>query len=770
MGVRGFESDVMDNFKDGVITSVTADNVPNSALRLARNTKFHNVGPGVSIFGTRDGFDVKTNDALFAGEILALHQVKRIDQQFVLGQINDSLASASSLYRWDGGTIATIIGSGDDFSQERLDFADIGQFTYMVNGDQMKKTDGLTMSRIGIARPVAIAWTAANVAGGSSLPVGDYDVIITYYNADSGHEGPRSVDIKTVTVAGGEKLRVVLPSRDTVDDVQVTDAYIYIRQQATTNEFFRVVAGATPAPGDTLSFSLAQSVTTTVDIDPTQDQIDAFITKAPGENDNLIEPISPFRFVASYRQRLMACDDEFLYWSESGSPEAMNTEDNKLPIATGDGERITGMIVHDDTLVIFKPNRTYYLDGDDPETWVLRVLDQTVGCISRKGYGIQEGNLYFYTLNGPHRWKGRQSGVEDINTDVVGNLFDGQQVDFTRPDEFFVALDDKNHYVGFSCPTFGESSSSVIIPFSTRLDRWMSSGWDGVNATCACLQTGIDGTQEALYGDEFGNLYTMLPGKPDGIPSTVTYTSSSLLTAPIPAWDSGTAYEAGEVVSYFGTDYIATVLNLNNDPVSFLGTYWEIFDGSRIKIDATVPGSLVGRYVWVWKTSNSGTILTAEKRIITANQANVLVLNPALSAEPNIPTETWSYALGGIMQDMRTGFRSGGAPFNRKRIEFCFLQFTTTQPIDNGLLMVYKDEAFDPSMTHALTATGVDVFDTALFDTARFDNLGLNTRRHAVKTVGRSWQTRIIYLATNGQFLWRKVGVEWLSKTRKAER
>jgi hypothetical protein len=730
MGIRGFESDVISNYADGVITSIQNDNLPANSVALGRNTKFHKIGPGVALLGTRDGFDVKNETQLVSGKpIQNLHYFKKLDSGTVLLTTQDG-SGAASLYKWSG-SVADLLSAG--YTDGYFSFLNINNFALFVNGADMGKTDGVNVFQLGIDRPNSADWTAAAVAAGTDLPAGDYDVLITYYNANTNHEGPRSVDVKTVTIAGGERLRVVLPSLATVADAQVTHARIYIRQQTTSNQFFSIVDGTTPAiDADVLAFALDAAATTTVLFDTTQDTIDAFTTLAPGENENLLDPATPFKFIVTYRQRVIACDNYNIYWTPVGKPEGFNTVNDTEPVGVQDGEAITGMIVHDDTLIIFKRNRTYYLDGDDPETWVIRTLDPTVGNIAPRGFGVQDGSLYFLSLNGPQRWKGRQSPVEDINTKLVGAEFQPGIINFNRINETVCIRDNKNNFVAWSMHTFGEDRQSVVVPFNTQVERWMSSGWDCIDIDSSCQIINPDGSEEALYGDHYGNLYTTLPGKPDGIPFGTTYGGSS------------------QLLSHSNTS-------------------------TEIKPDISAANnSLIGRYIWIWRTDNDGTILGAVKRRITANTDNVLTLTPALTTVPVTDggtPQTWKFSLGGIMHEMRTGFRNGGNSFYRKRIEFLFAELTSTVGTGDIIFQVFRDlNDITPKATSTQVIDSANNWDEALWDIATWDGVELNIHRVPVHTVGHSWQTRLLYLATNGQLIARKLGIQWLTKTKKAGR
>jgi hypothetical protein len=330
MSVRGFQSDIVENWYQGVVTAMLSDRLPDGALSGAKNTQFYNVGPNYAVVGTRSGCTPQNTTALAAAVVSQHYLNTQTADVHLLALTNGNIVALES------GTPSTLAAAVLTEPTEVGSWASFENWAYLINGTDAIKTDGTTVAKFGIAQPAVGAWTAVAASGGSNLPAGDYVLVVQYVNSATGHAGPESDPI-SVTIAGSQRIRVTLPSTSTIGDSQVDYTRIYLQQTGTRNGYFQVVAGTSPGISGTNGWGVAAG-TTTVYIDSSQDEIDVFITLSPGVNNNYPPPVNA-RHIVTAHQRMFVADATNLYWSDVGDPESFNTTDNTNPIGE-DGEYI----------------------------------------------------------------------------------------------------------------------------------------------------------------------------------------------------------------------------------------------------------------------------------------------------------------------------------------------------------------------------------------------------------------------------------------------
>ena len=710
MGVRGFESDIVENFSLGVVTSVLKDRLPDGASPESKNSQFYNIGPERAIFGTRAGCTVQNTTSVGAAII---------SQYFLNTDLNNVhllVDSDGDLKKIVSGTVSDIDATLFTELDNQFSWQTVNNYAYVVNGEDKFKTEGTTAYNFGIEQPNSGDWGFGIVPVGGVIPDGTYDAVITYYNANTGYEGPISA-IKTVTINPTDRLRVNLPSISTIDDPQVTHSRIYLRRQATQSEFYFVAAGATPASSGTDGWAVGVG-TTSVDIDATSAQIAAFRIKANGENENYAPPDGT-KFIANHKGRMFAATDTEIYWSKPGQPEAFNVIDDSLLVGEDDGEVITGMVEFKDLLVIFKQGSTYVLVGTDPATWEIELIDKTVGCTSYNGIGHFDNRLFWMSLGGPRMWAGTLGAITDITTELIGPNFDEDHIDPEDLANSIVIGHPIQNYVAWAVTPTGESRNSKIIPFNFKTNRWMASEWNMVDVRSSTVVLDSDGRPWPMVGDYDGTIYKVGMGDDDGVPlgedptGLVTASSSTTLTNSAATWASNV---------------------------------------------------LIGRYVYVWNDNNGLRII--QRRRITANTSTQLTITPAFDSLPNVGD---NYSLGGIFFDWRNGFRSGGGPFYRKRIEFLFLEAATPAgalPID---VEIYTDLDSDtPVMSRRVIVGAGDAWDEGEWDEMKWATFGSIRKRIPVRKVGYSWQVRVLSMANAGsQVHVYRTAVQWQTKTKK---
>lgn len=708
MSIRGFQSDIVDNWGLGVITAVLSDRLPDGAMPYVQNGQFYYVGPERAIFGTRKGAALVNEDA-FSASVVSQYCLRTDSDTFHLAVLHNG-----DLGTIDAGVFTVIEASLFSSVVGPFSWQTADDFAYVTNGaGEMFKTDGADVFAYGIEQPASGAWSVSAVAGGAALPADTYDLVIQYSNSDTGTDGPISAE-KTVVVAGGQKLRVVLPNAVTIDDAQVDFIKISIRARALSNELFYVAAGATPAATGTSGWAVGVSP---VDIDSSSAQLLAFTILAPDVNDNYGPPTGTL-YLVNHKSRMMAVTSDSVYWSEINEPENFNLVDRFEPVGEERGQKLTGAAILNDVVVMFNLNRVYGLDGDDPQTWVIRLLDNTVGCVAYPTIASFDNKLFWMSLRGPRMWNSIGSQISDITTQLIGPEFDANHVD---PDDLANAIvigSEIDDWVGWAITPVGESVNSIIIPFNFKLQRWMGTRWTLVDVKSHAQVYDSTGRQWPMVSDEDGFVYQVGAAELDGMPEGITTT---------------------------GTVTSATSTTLTDSTQNF-------------------DESLVGRFVYKWNDivgSGGG-----ERRKITANTLTQLTV----ATWDLTPTAGDFYIIGGIVFDWRTGFRSGGegSTLYRKRIEFSFLELAA----DNGLaeynLRVFKNMDLENPIINRTESVGNGaMFDVSLFDVAVFGGATALVRRVPIRTVGYNWATQLTQVGNGDKIYIYRNATQWITKTKK---
>lgn len=710
MAVRGLQSDVQENFSQGVITAALPDRLPDGALFVAKNTQFRFVGPNVAVFGTRNGAQVQ-NDTVLGGAVLA---------QFFLTTAAGTTFHIVVLDNGDIGTLTAGVYAEIEAGRvtEPEDFGSWQTFddwAYFVNGTDQFKTDGSDAFNFGIQQPEDGDWSVSAGGSGGSLPADTYDVAIGYMNSDTGHIGPTS-EIKSVAVASGEKLTVTLPSAVDIDDAQVDYIRIYFRPRTIRTQLVFVSTGGTPAVTDELGWAVG---TASVELDLTSSQITALLTLAPDVNEHYSPPATA-KFIIAHKGRMFAATSRELYWSDVEKPEAFNTTDNRLVVGEDDGEAVTGLAVLGERLIVFKRNAIYALDGDDPQTWEIRLIDNTIGCVAAASIAYSNNKLFWMSLKGPQMWI-LGGGIIDITSQLVGPQFDGSHVNIDDLDSSIAISSPAEDYVGWAIKPIGASVNTLIIPFHTKLDRWMATEWNIVDVASACVITDSNGRKFPMIADHDGFVYQLGVQTSDGVPS--------------------------------GEDSNGSVTGSGNTTLTDSTATW-------------TTNCFAGRYVYVWNTANG--VRNAQRRKIVSNTATELTVSSAWTSNPGVGEQ---YQIGGILLDVRTGFRDGGGGFFKKRIEFAFLTIGVSDVGNNLEVEFYKDlDSENPIGDRQLSIGVASIWDDAVFDSDVFTLSGVKQFRLPIRRVGYNWQLRLSHMSSGDQLYVHRTGVQWQTKTKKPGR
>lgn len=518
---KDFET-IIPFFREGVHTSAESDLIPDDALKRARNAAWMSIGDDTAVIRKRRGSRVMNTTAWEGGAIIAQHWFRRLEDSGVYTSYHLVVGSTGLIgLLTAGGTITTYTGT--TLSQGDPVFITANNLAFLVNGSDILsgiasysgvKFDGTSWTRIGIIRPDVPTVTAT-----AGAMTGEYDVALTYYNENTGHESSRS-DAVTITVSG----QGILVSWAPPPDPQVTHVRVQLRKNNISINFYR----AAEIPIGTYS--------TALDID--NDEYNALILISPDTNDN-DPPPSGIKYVAWHRGRLFVADDSTLYYSQIALPEGFDPEAYEL-INPEDGQLITGLFVAHDVLIIFKENSTYALIGDGPNDWVIRQISNSIGNVAQKSVVSADGLTYWWSERGPVSWDG-QLDPQMIGTPFIAADLTSEAVNYAKLALIHAAIDAQQERILWAVPGVGHSQANLLYPFHFRLERWEGI-WDPFDIASMAVADDTNGTPWVYLGGYNGRIYRLWDADTDGVYSGTTKSvfvasASTMLTIPATGLD-----------------------------------------------------------------------------------------------------------------------------------------------------------------------------------------------------------------------------------------
>lgn len=632
------------SWHDGVITSMEVDQVPPSASPRAYNTALASIGPGKAVMELRKGCTVVNTTPITGSPTVQGMFAYRVRSGLTSTQYHLLVTNTGRLEYLDTAgnksvISATAFTTGDHYPA----FATMNNLCFIVNGVDAKKLTGTTLQTFGITRPTVGAMAGAVGAAGSLN--GTYELYVTYGNSATGHESSLS-DVAAATVTA---------TNDAIDvtgvpvsgDTQVDRRYVYIRNTATQAAPFRIG-------------TIADNVTTTITIDG----VDTSLTlQAPDTQENNPPPAGLY-YLATHRSRVFASDGEKLYYSKLGKPEAFDPEAFEQ-VNPNDGQGITGLLAAGSVLLIFKPNATYALIGDDPQNWVIDQLLPDIGCVSARSLCQVEGAVYWWSEQGPVRWTPGGQALP-LADNVLAPDTGSDAVNYNQLSLICAEADLPRQRIMFSLPDTGQARNTKMLPFNYRLQRWESNKWDPIDTASMTVAEDTNGQPWVYLGNYAGQVFKWWSGNNDGVASgTVSGTFTAGATSITTLTDAGAAFDttgAGLI------ERKITLLDADDQVVT---------EGIRPRI-----------------TANTATQLTFDSAI-TGLTVGVV----------------YTYYIAGPDCQLELAWSDFGLPFEKKRMEFVYLLVRQS----NTELLV------DIRRNYQVTLSRITTVATSLWDTATWD-------------------------------------------------
>lgn len=698
------QKDLLADWSEGCQNSAEPDAVPQSAYIRARNTALTSIGTQKAAVQKRRGMTTLNATAITgSAAIIGIYAFKRRSgSTFTSYNMVVSDNGRLSTIDPDTGAITTISATAftSSSSQEYLpSFATANNVCFIVNGVDAKKYDGTSLTRVGIVAPSTAPTLADSGVAGS--PNGTYEARVTFANSGTGQESSAGTTSSTVTVASKKISFTNIPVSS---DAQVDTRYLYLRNTGTQANFY-------------LAGTISDNTTTIF----TYNGADAALTEIGPDTEENNPPVSGVKFACFHKSRLFLADTENIYYSKLDMVESFDPEAFETPNPS-DGQAITGLISIFDLLVIFKTDSVYVLVGDDPDTWAIRPIDNTIGCSTVRSIVATESILYWYSEQGPVRWTGGLDKPQLLAPLYIANTVNPEVLSFSASNLLKVAAarDTIEDRILWSVPQVNQTRNTLILPFNHRLSRWESDGWDPMDACALATIDDADGQPFVILGNYAGQLFRMGDADNDGVAAGTTM--------------SGTFVASGTSATTI-TDLAAT------------------FD--------TTGAGLVERKVTIVDSNEEEVDYNLVRHRIASNTATSFTLDSAVANL--VDGQTYTYYIGGPAFDWETSWLAQGDPFMKKRYMFLYVHFRAGGSLSNLKMHFYFSYDDNPDTATILTVTtGVDVelWDEVDWDDAIWSGGSDEVQdRFRIGRTGTSMMVRLRHFTPDAELTVIKLGI-----------
>lgn len=635
----------INDWATGVVQSIEKDKLPQGALSEAKNTQFWNVGVGQAAIGTRAGLRrvCRFIDSSTSPHYDYVHLTPYSYSVSENAVPNTTLVAIEKAGRlrfkdqgdtWDGShyypTGLTQAFTGPVTS---IDSTVMNNRLFILAGAERRSLLGKTFVPFGLRPPAP----AINVPKPllplfeTALPSDTYSVYVTAYEPKTGTESEPLFlgDIQTngnaivLSVAAAELTSDLWGGSGSAADKywriymmrQSTQSQPYLVQNIYDNDSGLLITSDGNISGLLATTSAVMSVTTVM----TAEEIADLVIPMPAFGSNL--PLdSSAVYLATFGRRLIGASRRRLFWSKLDQPDSF-PEGNSETIDSGLGDEITGIMpLSDEVLIVWTKTATFGLMGNDPQTWTLKPIDLTVGCVGKQSAVQFDGKIGWWSpQHGPVILDGGQ--IQKIGKELIGQQ---QLTDLVNFNVQTIAggWDPQSDTVVWSVPGMGDVANSILLPFNVRLNRWCANEWDPVSVPVMATVEDNAGKPRLFVMDSGYTLFCFdQNSQTDG---------------------AGGGTLSGTFVA--GASQISTITGS--------GFFYEAVGGSR--------DTLFNQRVTI--VDANGDVVA--RRIIASNTASVLTLDRAVEVTNGA---TYGYYISAPLVTFNTGWLDNDMPFFRKR-------------------------------------------------------------------------------------------------------
>jgi len=375
-----------------------------------------------------------------------------------------------------------------------------------LDSDGMFAYNGSDFYALGSAVPAAPTAAVSGAAG--TLPVGQYQVALSFYSSTTGFESNQGTETGYITVAAGNQIDlssiVATATNPTIDTI-----YIYLKDVTNNGSYL-------------YSQSIALGTTTAT--------ITSFPTSTQTVKTKHGQPTAGgAKYICEFNGKLAATGNSTypsdVFMSEQYLPDAWDqTITRNVLFTVGDGPNTgiaTGFYAGesggklDPYLVVFKKRAiSVYSEIDGLPRFVQ--ISSKIGCVSSETIQIKNGDVFFLSENG-WRWINNGRLVEDKNENAITlGLGDIDDI-FTSPGYlyrvndtqlqncFSVYYDKLDQYLTW-VPEGSNTTFTKIYVYEFKMGGFKVYEFP-ISGNCACTAEDSTGAEIVLWGDNNGFLY-----------------------------------------------------------------------------------------------------------------------------------------------------------------------------------------------------------------------------------------------------------------------
>jgi hypothetical protein len=284
------------------------------------------------------------------------------------------------------------------------------------------KYDEGVYTRHGVEVPSLIA--DGNVHGAGGNLIGDYNYKLAFVNTQVVAGDLSTASVTLIATAAGETLLLTgLAGHD--QSFGINAKWLY-----------RTIAGSGPSGAYYFVASLADTATTYVD------NI-ASASLGSAANTDAGKP-PPYEFMIVHQERIFCNDSQnpqYLWYSDLGEPFTFAST-NFMKIADGDGEKISGLAVQGNNVVVKKEASAWlvYMPDPTPSNWIRIKSDAKYGCASHRSIVPYEKQVMYlgqhgFKVSGFYAFRGTTT-EPDATALRVTQMFGDAKSDRIEPEVF----------------------------------------------------------------------------------------------------------------------------------------------------------------------------------------------------------------------------------------------------------------------------------------------------------------------------------------------
>ena len=327
---------------------------------------------------------------------------------------------------------------------------------YFLRSDigKLYRSDGDALNDTGIPAPTAAATIAQGATG--NLAAGDYEVVYTYYNTNTGAESNPSPVSSQLTLAANKTIDWSAITVSSNPQVNARKLYRSLKDQQ--GEYFHVLTildNSTLVSGseNTLLEDMGLPVEVSNDIPPTG-----------------------LTMMTVHQERMWVSDGSLIYFSEFGLPESFKAT-SSLNVQSDDGYSIQGLVSFGEILIILKQNGVYFLSGSDEQSFTIRTLHDRHGCVSPHSVAVAENFAFWF--GGDNFYLSDENKVAAIGNLEVLDIVEGISSDDYGLIQGTVFPEEGWYLVGI--PASGSITSWLV--YNYRSGDWSTITFDSAMGT-----------------------------------------------------------------------------------------------------------------------------------------------------------------------------------------------------------------------------------------------------------------------------------------------